>query len=216
MSDVRPGSRILVLGATGGTGRHLVAQAAAMGLEVTVVVRNPEKLPQLSPPPHVIMGDLLADLPLVRNAYAGQHAVISVLGVGQSFQSRGLIGRAAPLIVSAMQQQGVRRLIFTSAFGVGPTWQDTPFLPRLFARTLLRDVYADKAAGEEAIVHSGLDWTIVYPAGLTNGPRTGRVRVGERLALSGVPRISRADLAAVLLQQVGDPTFVRKGILVAS
>lgn len=207
--------RLLVLGATGGIGRHVVDQAAAMGLEVTALVRSPDRLPSTGRPWRVVTGDIRNDSPAVRGAFAGQDAVLSAIGVGQSFKSGGLIARAAPLIVAAMRQHGVRRLVFTSAFGVGPTWQDTPLLPRLFVKTLLRDVYADKAAGEQVIKNSGLDWTIVYPAGLTNGPRTGTVRVGERLKLSGFPRVSRADVAAVLLQQLDDARFVGKGILVA-
>lgn len=114
-----------------------------------------------------------------------------------------------------MREHGVRRLVFTSAFGIGATWQDIPLVPRLFVKTLLRDVYADKTAGEQVIRASGLDWTIVYPAGLTNGPPTGTARVGERLKLSGFPRVSRGDVATVLVQQLDDRTFVGKGILVA-
>jgi putative NADH-flavin reductase len=207
--------RILVLGATGGTGRQIVEQAVANGLEVTALVRSPDRLPAARGSVRVVVGDVCTDSPVVRGACAGQDAVVSALGVGQSFKSGGLIARAAPSIVAAMRGHGIRRLVFTSAFGVGPTWRDTPLVPRLFAATLLRGIYADKAAGERTIQDSGLDWTIVYPVGLTNGPRTGSVRVGERLRLTGFPRISRADLAAVLLQQVDDPTFVRKGILVA-
>jgi len=207
--------RVLVLGATGGTGRCVVEQAVAMGLEVTGLVRTPATLPVTSRSLRVVTGDIRTDSQMVRGAYAGQDAVISALGVGQSFKSAGLIAQAAPLIVAAMREQGVRRLVFTSAFGVGPTWQDTPLVPRLFVKTLLRDVYADKAAGEKIIKDSGLDWTIVYPAGLTNGRPTGAARIGERLRLSGFPRVSRADVAAVLLQQLDDPRFVGKGILVA-
>ena len=208
--------RILVLGATGGTGRHVAAQAAAMGFEVTALVRSPDKLPSTERPLRVVTGDIRSDSPAVRDAFAGQHAVISTLGVGQSFKSGGLIGQAAPVIVAAMRQHGVRRLVFTSAFGVGPTWQDIPLVPRLFVKTLLRDVYADKAAGEQVIRGSDLEWTIVYPAGLTNAPRTGTARVGEHLTLSGFPRVSRADVATVLLQQLDDSRFVGKGILVAN
>jgi len=178
-------------------------------------VRTPATLPVTSRSLRVVTGDIRTDSQMVRGAYAGQDAVISALGVGQSFKSAGLIAQAAPLIVAAMREQGVRRLVFTSAFGVGPTWQDTPLVPRLFVKTLLRDVYADKAAGEKIIKDSGLDWTIVYPAGLTNGRPTGAARIGERLRLSGFPRVSRADVAAVLLQQLDDPRFVGKGILVA-
>jgi uncharacterized protein YbjT (DUF2867 family) len=163
-----------------------------------------------------VTGDIRTDSPAVRSAFHGQQAVISALGVGQSFTSGGLIARAAPVIVAAMREHGVRRLVFTSAFGVGATWQDTPLLPRLFVKTLLRDVYADKTAGEKVIMNSGLDWTIVYPTGLTNGPRTETARVGRRLELSGFPRVSRADVAAALLRQLDDERFVGKGILVSS
>jgi uncharacterized protein YbjT (DUF2867 family) len=208
--------RILVLGATGGTGRHVVEQAAAMDLEVTALVRSPANLPATNRPLRVVTGDIRTDVSTVRAAYAGQDAVISVLGVGKSFKSGGLIARAASVIVAAMREHGVRRLVFTSAFGVGATWQDIPLVPRLFVKTLLRDVYADKAAGEQVIRNSGLDWTIVYPAGLTDGPRTGTARVGERLKLSGFPRVSRGDVATVLLQQLDDRRFVGKGILVAN
>ncbi len=211
-----PTRRLLVLGATGGTGRHVIAQAAEMGLDVTALVRHPDRLPAADRRCRIVVGDVRSDSAAVRDAYAGHDAVISALGVGQSFTSGGLIAQATPLIVAAMRQHGVRRLVFTSAFGVGPTWQDAPLVPRLFAKALLRDVYADKAAGEQVIKDSGLDWTIVYPAGLTNGPRTGHTRIGERLKLSGFPRVSRADVAAVLLQQLDDPRFIRKGILVAN
>ena len=207
--------RILVLGATGATGRQVIEQAAATDLEVTALVRAPDKLPAAGRQLRVVTGDIRTDSPDVRAAFEGQDAVISALGVGKSFKSGGLIAQASQLIVSAMREHGVRRLVFTSAFGVGATWQDTPLVPRLFMKTLLRDVYADKAAGEQVIKNSGLDWTIVYPAGLTNGPRTGSARVGERLKLSGFPRVSRDDVAAVLLQQLDDRRFVGKGILVA-
>lgn len=208
--------RILVLGATGGTGRHVVEQALPADLEVTALVRDADKLPAPDRRLRVVSGDIRTDSPTVRAAFEGQDAVVSALGVGKSFKSHGLMAQAVPLIVSAMREHRVGRLVFTSAFGVGPTWQDTPLVPRLFMRTLLRDVYADKEAGEQTIRNSDLDWTIVYPAGLTDGPRTGSARVGERLKLSGFPRVSRADVAAVLLQQLDDRRFAGKGILVAN
>jgi len=207
--------RILVLGATGGTGRHVVQQAVDAGLEVSVLVRDPAKLSSLHPRVRVHVGDVLGEASVLATAVANQDAVISTLGVGRSFKSGRLISRSAPALVAAMQAQGVRRLIFTSAFGVGATHRDTPLLPRVFIATLLRDVYADKQDGEAVIQASSLDWTIVYPVGLTDGPRTGAYRVGERLALSGFPRIARADVAEFLLRQVSDRSHVRKGVLIA-
>ena len=157
----------------------------------------------------------VTDAQALATAVRGQDVVISTLGVGNSLNPAGLIALSGSALVSIMEAQGVRRLIFTSAYGVGATRRDVPLLPRIFMRLLLRDVYADKAAGEETIRRSGLDWTLVYPVTLTNGPRTSRYRVGERLALSGFPTVSRADVADFLLSQIGDRTYSRKGVLIS-
>jgi putative NADH-flavin reductase len=115
-----------------------------------------------------------------------------------------------------MQSGGVRRLIVVSAFGVGETLRDAPLLPRIVMRLLLRDLFADKEAGEKVVRQSALDWTLLYPVTLTNGPRTGRYKSGERLSLHGFPRISRADVADFALAQVDDRTYVRKVVLLSS
>jgi putative NADH-flavin reductase len=101
----------------------------------------------------------------------------------------------------------------TSAYGVGDTYGDVPLLARFLIRVLLRDLYADKLAGQEILFRSSVDWTIVYPVTLTNGPRTGVYRVGEHLSLHGLPRISRADVADCLLTQVEDRRYLKKGVL---
>lgn len=209
-------TRVLVLGATGETGRHVVAQAVEQGYEVTVLVRNPDRLTGQRERLRVMTGDVSSDGPELTQAIRGQHAVISALGVGQSLKPRGLISRSVPRILQAMDSEGVRRLIFTSAFGVGETWRDTPFFPRLMIRFLLRDIYVDKEAGEEAIRRSGLDWTLVHPTRLTDRPRAGQHRVGERLDLRGMPAIARADLADFLVTQVADTSYLRRGVLVSS
>jgi putative NADH-flavin reductase len=145
--------------------------------------------------------------------------VISALGVGSSLKSGGLIARSVPAIVRAMQTAGVRRLIFTSAYGVGETYRDLPLVPRMAIRTLLKDLYADKQVGEDELrrLGSDIEWTLVYPVTLTNGPRTGHYRAGERLTLHGLPRISRADVADFILSQMDDDrSYLRKGVLVSS
>jgi putative NADH-flavin reductase len=99
-----------------------------------------------------------------------------------------------------MQRHNVRTLIFVSAIGVGTAIRDAPLFSRLFARTLLRDIYADKAIGEELVRGSGVDWTIVQPAQLTDGPLTGQYRAGIHLKHRGMPKISRADVAHFILR----------------
>jgi putative NADH-flavin reductase len=208
--------RLLVLGATARTGQQVVAQALRRGFVVTALVRDPARLRIDSDRPHVRTGSMTGEIAPMAAAVLGQDAVISALGVGKSFKSGRLIEQALPRILWSMEAAGVRRLVFTSAFGGGETRRDVPLIPRLFMRTLLREVYRDKEAGEVELRGSTLDWTIVYPTGLVDRPATGQYRVGERLVLRGFPTIARADLADFLLNQVDDRTYVRKGVLVSS
>ena len=209
-------ARILVVGATGGTGREVVRQALDAGHDVTAVSRTAAQTFPDHERLRKIDGVLPQDAAILTNAMAGQTAVICTLGRGRSFASHHLMEQCVPAILSAMRGHGVRRLIFTSAIGVGEAVRDVPFLPALFAKTLLRGVYADKVIGEHMVRESGLEWTIAQPATLTNGGLTGEYEVGERLELSGVPKISRADVAHFLLAQVDNPRTVGKTLVLAS
>lgn len=205
--------RLGLFGATRGTGRHVLDQALAAGHLVTALVRHDadglehEHL-------RVVQGDAARDDDAIAEVVRGQDAVISALGRGRSFKPEGLIEKAAGRIIEAMRREGVGRLVFTSAFGLGDTREGIPLISRLFRDTLLRGIYADKEAGEAILKASGLNWTIVHPTRLTDGPRTGTYRVGERVPLEGSPSISRADVAEFLIQQVDDPTYMRKTVLV--
>jgi uncharacterized protein YbjT (DUF2867 family) len=206
--------RVLILGATGGTGREAVLKALARGYDVTVLVRHPDRLPPGAERAHVVVGDVL-DPGAVEAAVRGQDAIVSALGVGKSFKPGGLIAQSVPITVKAAEAAGVRRIVFTSAYGVGETYRDTPLLARIFIFVLLRDIYADKTAGEEILRRSGLDWTIVCPTTLTDKPGTGQYRIGERLELRGLPTIARADVADFLVGQIADRQYVRKGVLIS-
>lgn len=208
--------KLLIIGATGGTGRHVLANALEQGHEVTAFVRHPDRVTEKSDRLRIVTGSLPDDREPLGAAMAGQDAVISTLGGGRSLKSGDLIARSMPVIVGAMESHGVRRLIVMSGYGVGVTYRDMPLITRMMIKFMLKDIYADKAAGEEAIFRSGLDWTVAYASTLTNGPKTGAYRVGERLSLSGLPRISRADVADFLLKQVSDRTYLKKGVLVSS
>jgi len=207
--------KLLVLGATGGTGQRVLSEALQQGHEVTVLVRDPSRLGPNKDTVRVVVGSLPDATPLTE-AMRDQQAVVSALGIGNSFKPNGLIAQSVPTILKTMTQEGVKRLVFTSAYGVGETIRDVPTIPRIFIKTLLRAVYADKVTGDNLIRQSPLDWTLVHPTTLTNGPRTGTFQAGERLALKGFPKISRADVGAFLVQQLQDPTYVRKSVLVTS
>lgn len=208
--------KLFVLGATGGTGRQIVAQALETGHHVTVLARDRSKVTTQHPHLRIVDGDTTAGAAALTDAMRGHDAVISALGRGMNLKSEQLIQRSVPGILGAMQASGLRRLVFTSALGVGATFKDSPLLPQIFFRTLLRGIYADKLIGEGFIRHSGLDWTIVHPAKLTDGPLTRTYRSAEHLALSGLPAISRADTAHFILDRINDATTFGKTLILSN
>ncbi len=111
--------------------------------------------------------------------------MISSLGLHNALKAHHFSENNMRVLVPSMEKQGVRRLIIVSANGVGDTHRHSPLLPRIMYRLLLTDIFADKKAGEDIVRASGLDWTFAYPTLLTNGPRTGNYRAGERLELQG-------------------------------
>jgi uncharacterized protein YbjT (DUF2867 family) len=206
--------KLLVLGGTGGTGRHLVEQALDARHDVTVLARDPSRVPSKHQRLHVVAGDA-SDTNAVTDAARGCDAVLSALGRGLSFNSQHVMQRCVPSVITAMTGAGVRRLIFTSSFGVGDSYAGAPLLSKLFFSTLLRGIYADKLIGERAIRASDLDWTIVQPAKMTNGAMRQQYRCSEQVTLPGVSTISRADTAHFILRCLGDPATVRKTLIVS-
>ena len=202
--------KLVVFGASGGTGREIVGQALEQGHEVTAFVRDPKKLAIKDSKLHVIEGDVLKDQSAIAKAIMGKDAIICALGRANSLKSAGLIAGSLAAIVPAAKRHDVRRLILISAFGVGDSSRNAPLVPRLSYWLLLADIYRDKKAGEDIVKASGLDWTIIHPVMLTTGPKTDAYRSGELLDLRGIPKISRADVAHFALAQLTDNSFLRK------
>jgi putative NADH-flavin reductase len=197
--------KLLLLGATGPTGLQVAAQAVDAGHHVTALVRSPERLSQLDDRLTVLVGDV-TDEKEVAKAAVGQDAVLSTMGSGKSLTS-DIVGRTVDAIIPVLHEAGVGRLIFLSAFGVGRTYAQASLPQRLFYRTMLRKLFADKEQADRKLLASALDVTLVYPVTLTNRPFTGAYRVGERFDFKGMPRISRADVAHFMLSQLNDPTW---------
>jgi putative NADH-flavin reductase len=202
--------KVLVFGASGGTGRQVVAQAAAQGHKVTAFVRTPS-LDTRSSEADSVQGDV-RDPSAVTRAVAGQNAVICCLGSATPVRRDPALVAGITHIVGAMERLSVRRLVYLSFLGVRDGRSQLSLIGRLLvAPLLLRNVVADHAAKEEIIRKSQLDWIIVRPPRLTNGPRRGSYRHGlDILAESTIPTISRADLAEFLLRQVGDDAYLHR------
>ena len=205
--------KLLILGASGPTGRHLVDQALAAGHEVTAFARGEARLPTSAPRLVTAIGDA-TEARALEGAMAGHDAVLSALGAGNSLRSE-IASRAVAALVPAMRARGIKRVIYLSAFGVGETLEQASLVQRLAYRTLLRRIFADKAKADSMLRQSDLDWTLVYPTVLTNGVRTGKYRVGERLAMTGMPRISRADVASFMLAQVSSAEWLRRTAVIS-
>lgn len=243
--------KLLIFGATGGTGRALVEQALEQGHVVTAFARDPAKVGIRHQNLTVAQGNML-DHNSVEAAVKGQDAVLSGLGTrlpilaivlaGFAFQVlarilalHGPLGLSVriggPLlalliltrrtttlsegtrnIVQAMEKLGVRHLICESSLGVADSRGRLGiFYNLLLVPLLLRNVFADKAVQEQIIKESALDWIIVRPTSLTNGPRKGVYRTGMEIGHWFFPtRISRADVADFMLKLLADDTYLRK------
>lgn len=186
--------KLLVIGATGPTGRHVLECALKSGDSITVLARRPEAIADLKDKITVIKGDATSRADVVK-AMMGQDVIISTLGTGKSLRANELFTRSAKAVVDAAKQTGVSRLVWLSSFGVGDTFQDATILQKLKYRTLLRNLYVNKEASEKIIKESGLKWTIVYPTALMNWSVKGNYRVDDRMKMKGTPKIGRADVA---------------------
>ena len=201
---------LLVFGSTGGTGRELLRQALDQGHAVVAFVRDPAKIADLE---HgnlrVVCGDVL-DPAGVESAMAGQDAVLSAIGAGA--ERTTLREDGTRNIVEAMEKARVKRLICQSSLGVGDSRANLTFFTKyIIVSVFLRHAFADHERQEAVVRQSGLDWTIVRPPYLTDGPRTGAYRHGFPTTQTGIKgKISRADVADFMLKQLTDSTYLRQ------
>jgi uncharacterized protein YbjT (DUF2867 family) len=202
--------KILVLGATGATGRLIVSQAVARGYDVTVLVRSAEKASDLKGA-KVIVGDA-RDETVLRQAVKGRDAVVSALGTPASpFREVTLLSIATRALVSAMKAEQVSRLVCITGMGAGDSAGHGGFLfDNLIFPLLLRKVYADKDRQEAIVRDSGLDWVLVRPSVLNNKPGRDTIRALTDLSSFHGGTISRANVASFVLEQVRDDTWVHR------
>lgn len=201
--------RLLVFGPTGSVGRELVTQALEEGHEVTAFARHPGSVAGNGGNLTVIKGDAL-DAARVRDAMAGQQAVLSALG-SPGWKNADIRFQGTRRIVDAMEEEGVGRLVSLSTLGTGETWQALPLKFKLMFRTLLRSPFRAHEAQEEYIRSSGLEWTIVRPGAYLDGALTGEYRHGfapdDRTIEA---EISRRDVADFMLRQLEDDGYIGK------
>jgi uncharacterized protein YbjT (DUF2867 family) len=202
--------KLLIIGATGPTGREIVKQALTQGHLVTTFVRDAGKA-NFPPPVEKAVGNIL-DPATLEKALGGQEVVICSLGSAATgpFKEMTLLSEGTRNLVTAMQTKSVRRLICITGVGAGESKGHGPWYYNWLVQPLmLRGVYEDKTRQEEIVRGSGLKWTLVRPAPLTNGAAKGESSVRALTQLDGihVSTISRADVAAFCLRELADGRY---------
>jgi putative NADH-flavin reductase len=200
--------RLAIFGATGGIGGHLLSWAVDAGYPVHVLARHPEAVPR-RPGVTVTQGDA-TDPEAVADVVASADAVLSALGP-RGAKTQGLLASAASAVTQAMVKHGVGRLVCVSAAGafIREDPDASPLvkiiLPRIFARP-----FADVREMERVVRASALDWTLVRPTRLVNGPGTGMYRIGDQYPPPGLTRIARADVAQFMIGALTETGYLRE------
>ncbi len=197
--------KVLVVGASGPTGKQVLARLGEH--EVTVLSRSGGGVAGAT----VVQGDARSAADLER-AVRGQDAVISALGskkVGpDDLQTAFLTG-----ITAGMAANGVSRLITLSPWGTGASRESAPLMLRMGHATILRNQTADREAGEKVVDASTLDYTHVRAGTLGIGPERGGV-IGTADGRGIRASISRADVAAFLVAQLTDQSWLRSQVII--
>jgi putative NADH-flavin reductase len=206
---------LVIFGASGRLGQKIVERALTAGHRVRAFIRTPSKFTLQHPYLTLFKGDSM-EAGAVRSAIAGQQAVISALGPERP-PIPEMMERSAKNIVAAMKEHGIYRLVSTTGAGV---WQpqDQPksidYLMAILLTVFAKDVMRDSFANVDVIKASHLDWTIVRFPRLTDGPRTGKYRIGY-IDKESSARFSRADAAEFILKELTEKKWVRKAPLVS-
>jgi uncharacterized protein YbjT (DUF2867 family) len=211
--------KIVVLGATGRTGRLVVELGLSRGDEVIAYVRNPQGIAAI-PGLEIAVGQL-DDMLDLKAAIKGADAVLVCLGTHGKRMKKNvdLMQKSVPSIIKAMKQADVSRLVLESAYGVGDTARTAGLIARVVYKIVVGAIYQDKERSEALLAGSGLKWTTVYPVALTDGPPANAVDIRPMTQVhkvSGLPKVSRADVARVMLDSARDDRTIGEKLLVTS
>ncbi|CAN5443965.1 NAD(P)H-binding protein [soil metagenome] len=199
--------KLAIFGATGGTGQQVVEQALAAGHSVVALVRDPAKVTTQHPHLTLIQGNVLELADVVKTVNMVDGVICSL---GNTANNPAMVVSAGTQnIVQGMRQKGVKRLIVISSLGVGDSKNQVGWLFKLIMWTFLRKAIRDKEEQEKLVRASGLEWTIIRPGGLVDGPRTGHYKASLDPSFMA-SRVVRADVAEFALSQLTDPIYLRK------
>ncbi len=211
---------ILVIGATGGTGRATIAELVNAGHRVTAFSRHADALEGISDLVTTVNGDATNPADVDR-AMPGHDAVIVTLGITENpFRVRLFGTRGTPIdvrsagtrnVIAAMRRHGVRRLVVQSSYGVGETRGKLRLVDRLFFSLLLKPQIADTEVQEREVRDSGVEWVLAQPVHLTDDDSDEMPFVSTEGQVRDW-KISRKSVARVLAQAAQTPDFVHQSV----
>ena len=207
--------QVIIFGATGSLGSHVVQQALAKGYVVKAFTRNAEKLKEMkSPYLNIVQGDV-NNFDDVLKAVNGVDAVVCALGDGAKGKVRAT---GTKNVVKAMESLGVNRLVCQTTLGIGESWHNLNFFWKyIMFGFLLKRAFQDHELQEDYVRNSDLDFTIVRPSAFTNGASTRDFKVGfdantRNLSL----KIPRADIAYFMVGQLSSDKFIKKIVSISN
>lgn len=207
-------AHVLVIGASNGIGLETVKASLAAGHRVRAFARSAARIELSDPNLERFVGDALKAGD-VAAALDGVDVVVQALGVPMKdlLGPVTLFSDATNVLVPAMEEAGVRRVIAVTGFGTGDSRGAIGFLQRVPFRLVFGRAYDDKDAQEMRIRKSGLDWMFVRPGVLTPGSATGRYKVLSDPSSWRNGLISRADVAHFIVGEIDRPSYGRKAVV---
>ncbi len=207
--------KVVVFGANGKTGRLIVEQALNAGHQVTAAMRRPEDYTLQHPALRCNKCDIY-DLASVEAALSGQEIVICAIAAPLNRKPTDVQAHSARTLLPLMAKSGITRFLGITSGGTNPDHDpNLPFIFQKVFKPMFHNIYADQMAMEAVVSASGADWMIARPAALTDGPRTGVYRLASFYSLPKGNKISRADVADFLVNQIESPTYLRQGVAIA-
>ena len=215
--------KVLLLGATGRLGRCVLRDLVDSGHTIHLLARYKERLPFEHPNVKVYIGNV-SDEGHLREALQGCEAVLNVLNISRNSDFPWaklrtpvtLLSTTMKALIKVMNSCQVKRVVVTTAWGVGDSWREVPRWFRwLIEHSNIRYAYQDHQRQEKLLQSSGLDWTIVRPTGLTNSPKIRKLVISRH----GKPRpyliISRSHVSRMIVNTLEAREYVGEMVTIS-